>query len=629
MIRQQRIGTPSGFFTQASGLTLALLCSLLVACAPPPRQTLPTLPRTQGAAAETQGGVPERRTEYPSTLTSPRPAPTIEVTPTPRGAVVSNVPLGTLETVVGTPGAVPSVVTSPTAEVGQGPPGELHVALRESINSLNPYLVTTASESFVVSCLYDTLADEDAQGRLVPNLAERWELSGDGTRLTCWLNPQARWHTGQPVTANDVVFSFNLIRQADFPGLTPVAALVGQVEALGPAEVQFTLLKPGSESVRRVCSQVRIVPAALWQSVQDPLTYANLDSPVGSGPFALSEQTENGGLVLRNTGMHHSTRPSIDTLVAEIVRDESQALQALQEGKFDLLGWDVTPALARDVQDHPESYPEIGVATQAGLSVQSLLFDLRQAPYDNPVLRSALAQAIDTQTIVDQVLLGFADPGTAGLFAPASPWYDGGLAAVPFDAQQAIDKLNLAGFVDRDGDGLRENPDGTALQIPITCVKSDASLKVVQSVIAAWKAVGIRAKALALPADQIRSVLMQAKFDVILRDLTLREPEEAFFHFHSSRGLLVDGQVVGYNYGGYANADYDRAAEAMLEEKDPEKYLQLLRTLQGILTADLPQIPLYSPYVVQLYRDSRFSGWRSEPGVGLLGRTAIANLTAQ
>jgi peptide/nickel transport system substrate-binding protein len=513
------------------------------------------------------------------------------------------------------------------------------VALRESINSLNPYLVTTASESFVVSCLYDTLADEDAQGHLVPNLAERWELSGDGTRLTCWLDPQARWHNGQPVTADDVVFSFNLIRQTDFPGLTPVAALVAQVEALGPAKVQFTLLKPGSETVRRVCSEVRIVPAALWESVQDPLTYANLDSPVGSGPFALSEQippaqnagssTEDGGLVLRNTGIHHSTRPSIDTLVVEIVRDESQALQALQVGKFDLLGWDVTPALAGDVRDHPESYPEIGVATQAGLSVQSLLFNLRQAPYDNPALRLALAQAINTQTIVDQVLLGFADRGTAGLFPPASPWYDGGLSAVPFDAQQAMEKLTLAGFVDRDGDGLRENPDGSALQIPITCVKSDASLKIVESVIAAWKAVGIKARTLALPADQIRSALMQAKFDVILRDLTLREPEEAFFYFHSSRGLLVDGQVVGYNYGGYANADYDRAAEAMLEEKDPEKYLQLLRTLQGILAADLPQIPLCSPYVAQLYRDSRFSGWRSEPGVGLLGRTAIANLSAR
>jgi peptide/nickel transport system substrate-binding protein len=525
--------------------------------------------------------------------------------------------------------ASPTAATHPANSAGRSTAGELHVALRENIYSLNPYLVTNASESFVVSSLYDTLADEDTQGHLVPNLAERWELSADGARLTCWLNPQARWHDGQPVTADDVVFSFNLIRQTAFPGLAPVAALVGQAEALGPAEVQLTLLKPGSETARRVCSQVRIVPVALWNSVQNPLTYANLDSPVGSGPFALSEQALDGGLVLRNTSIHHSTRPSIDKLIVDVIRDESQALEALQEGAFDLLGWDVTPATARDVQDHPESYPEIRLATAAGLTVHSLLFNLRQAPYDNPALRSALAQAIDTQAIVNQVLLGFAERGTAGLFPPASPWYDGGPSVVPFDPQQAIQKLTLAGFVDRDGDELREDPEGGALQILITFAKSDASLKVVELVVASWKAVGIKSKALALPADQIRSVLMQAKFDVILCDLSLREPEEAFFHFHSSRGVLVGGQVVGYNYGGYADAEYDRVAEAMLEEQDPERYLELLRKLQGILTTDLPQIPLYSPYVLQLYRDSRFTGWRPEPGVGLLGRTAIANLGAR
>jgi peptide/nickel transport system substrate-binding protein len=512
------------------------------------------------------------------------------------------------------------------------------VALREHINTLNPYLASNVSEAFVVSCLYDTLAD-DLEGQLVPNLAQRWELSADGTRLTCWLDPLARWHDGRSVTADDVVFSFDLIRETAFPGLASVAALVGQAEALGPAEVQFTLLKPGSDNVQRVLSQVPIVPAALWKSVQDPLTFANLENPVGSGPFALLEHTlpvgdaasttEEARLVLGNTGIHHSARPSIDKVIVEIIQDESQALEALREGEFDVLGWDMAPEVARDVQEHPEGYPEIKLATAAGLSVYSLLFNLRRTPYDNPALRSALAQAIDTQAIVDQVLLGFANRGTAGLFPPASPWYDGGLLVVPFDVEQAKAKLTSAGFVDRDGDGLRENPDGGPLQILLTYAKSDVSQKVMDLVAAAWKAVGISAKAVALPPDQLRSVLMQADFDVVLHELSLSEPQEAFFYFHSSRGLLVAGQVVGYNYGGYHNADYDRITEELLEEQNPEKRLELLRDLQSILAADLPQIPLYSPYVLQLYRDSGFGGWRPEPGVGLLGRSAIANLSVR
>ena len=199
---------------------------------------------------------------------------------------------------------------------------------------------------------------------------------------------------------------------------------------------------------------------------------------------------------------------------------------------------------------------------------------------------------------------------------------------MPFDSQQAKEKLTLAGFVDRDGDGLRENPDGSALQILITCAKADAALKTIELVVAQWKAVGIRAKASALPAEQILPALMQAKFEVVLHDLSLREPEDAFFYFHSSRGLLTDSRVSGYNYGGYANADYDRIAELMQEERDPQKRLELLRELQGILATDLPQIPLYSPDVLNLYRDSRFVGWRPEAGVGLLSLRAIANLSA-
>jgi peptide/nickel transport system substrate-binding protein len=521
--------------------------------------------------------------------------------------------------------------------------GELHVALREHINTLNPFLATNVSESFVVSLLYDTLADHDAQGNLVPNLAQRWELSPDGTRLTCWLNTQARWHDGQPVTAGDVVFTFNLVRRTALPGLARVAALVGQVEALGSAKVQFTLLKPGLESVRQVCSQVRIVPALHWEAVEYPLAYLNLGSPVGSGPFALLEHTppaqtaenaglstEEGGLVLQNTGTHHSARPSIDKLIVQIIDDESQALEGLKEGTFDILGWDITRAMARDVQDNRESYATIQLAATPGLSVHSLLFNMRQAPYDNLALRSALALAIDTQAIVDQVLLGFADRGTAGLFPPASPWYDSSLPAVPFDAAQAMDKLTLAGFVDKDGDGLRENPDGSALQILITCPKLDALLQVAELVAAQWKAVGIKAAVSALPADQIRLMLMAAKFEVVLHDLSLGELEEAYFYFHSSRGLLAEGgQVSGYNYGGYASADYDRIGEMMLEEQSQERQLELLRTLQAILAADLPQIPLYSSHLLHLYREAGFSGWRPEPGLGLLARAAIARLTVR
>ncbi|MBC7232735.1 MAG: ABC transporter substrate-binding protein [Chloroflexi bacterium] len=506
--------------------------------------------------------------------------------------------------------------------------GELHLAIRENIQTLNPYLAQNVSEEFVVSLLYDTLLESDAHGDLRPNLAEHWELTPDGSRLSFTLNPQAKWHNGEAVTAADVVFSFRLVQQNGFPGFTRLAALVHRAEAISRTEVEFTLFTTWPDPVRLLGTSLPIVPATLWERLDDPLHYANLDNPVGSGPFLLVEHIPGERLILRNTGIHPSGQPSIGTLVLEIQHDESKALQALKDGKLDALGWEITPAQARDVRDHPEDYPGIRMAEAPGLSIVTLLFNLRIAPFDNPVLRRALAEALDTQAIIDQALMGFGDVA-AGLFPPASPWHNTDIFPIAFDPQEAAAKLSAAGFIDRDGDGMRENPDGSALQIPITCPKQDIALEIGERIATNWKAIGIAAKA--EPVDQalIMPILMQAQFHVILHRLSLQEPEMAFFYFHSTCGVLRDERVSGLNYGGYANPQYDEMVEALQQARDVEEKRELLCKLQAVLAADLPQIPLYVPRVLNLYREEHFTGWSAQPGIGLLNRITIANLRAQ
>ncbi|MGC8786748.1 MAG: ABC transporter substrate-binding protein, partial [Anaerolineae bacterium] len=333
-------------------------------------------------------------------------------TPPPRReALVPPRSLGSTGTAVSTIGIVPTgtPTASPVTPIATNTPfptaGEVHLAIRENIQTLNPYLTQNASEKFVVSLLYDTLLEKDAQGGLHPNLAQDWELTPDGSRLMFRLNPQARWHNGEAVTASDVVFSFRLVQQNEFPGFARMVALVHRVEAISPTEVEFTLFATWPDAVRLLGTGLHIVPAMLWENVDDPLYYANLDNPIGSGPFLLAEYVPEKQLVLRNTGVHPNCQPRIETLVLEIQRDESKALKALKEGKLDALGWEITPAQAREVQDHPKDYPGIKVAEAPGLSVYTLLFNLRIAPFNNLALRHALAQALDSQAIIDQVLM--------------------------------------------------------------------------------------------------------------------------------------------------------------------------------------------------------------------------------
>jgi peptide/nickel transport system substrate-binding protein len=547
------------------------------------------------------------------------------------------------DTVTATPGTTPTPVAPipviptstrarPSTPLPTGMPvrvaGELRLAVREDVRTLNPYLASNTSEQFVVSLLYDTLLDDDSRGGFRPNLGERWELASDGVNLTFWLDPQARWHDGQPVTAEDVVFSYNLARQKQFPGLARVVARVDRAEAVGPREVKFTLLTAQANAMYLLGTQLRIVPADLWQNIDDPLHYSNLDNPIGSGPFLFVKHVEGEQLVLRSVRAHHCMVSSAGALVLEILRNEARALQALNDGELDALGWDVAPTTASDVRDNPDDYAGIRLVQAPSLRTHTLLFNLRGAPYDNQAFRQALAQSLDTQAVIDEVLMGFGDTATAGLCPTASPWQNTAITPIAFHPQQAMERLDAAGFLDRDGDGLRENPDGSALRIPIVCPDLSTPQLVAEMVATSWEAVGIAADLSTVAQDLAMPTLMEAQFGVMLHSISLNEPEMAFFYFHTSLGLLNNGYVSGLNYGGYANPEYDEIAAASLREQNPARRQELLHQLQEILAIDLPQIPLYHPRVLNLCRDDRFAGWSAEPGIGLLSRTTIAGLTA-
>lgn len=542
----------------------------------------------------------------------PPPRPTLRL-PTP--TLGPAWPTSPSETPIFTPGTEESPAS-----------GELRLAVRESVRTLNPYRAINSSEVFLVSLIYDTLLEEDAQSGLTPNLAQRWELSADGRRLVCWLDPRAVWQDGSQVTANDVIFTFGLLRQWAFPGWVSIVSPVQRVEAITRTEVQFTLLSANPHAARRLLTKVPVVPASIWTQVDDPLNYENLDNPVGSGPFALLDHSEQGQFVLQNTKMHHASSPMPATVVVQTARDETQALQALKEGKLDALGWEVSPVLVKNVREHADQYPDVRWMASPGLNMHTLLFNLRREPYDVLELRRALAQALDTRSIVDQVLGGFGTPGSSNLFGPVSPSQDPRATAIHFDPEASKTMLTAAGFVDRTGDGLREGPDGKPWEVIITCPKQEVALQVAGLITTYWKALGVKSKAAVVPTEQMLPTLMTAAFDLALDSIPLSDAAVAYSHFHSSRGLLNNGTVSGFNYGGYASGEYDRIVEQMLEERKRAKYLELVQRLEQILATDLPRIPLYTPHVLNLYRDDRFIGWSPQPGTGLLSRACVMSL---
>jgi peptide/nickel transport system substrate-binding protein len=521
-----------------------------------------------------------------------------------------------------TPLAVSEMEAAPTAPMARG---ELHLVVREDIKTINPFTVSNNSEQLLVDLVYDTLLDTASQSTLRGNLAQRWEFYPAGRSLTFWIDPRARWHDGQPVTADDVVYSFSLVRQKQFSGWVALVSLVDRVEARSTTEVHFSLLSTQGDVTQQLGTKLPIVPAHIWRYIPEPSQFNNWDNTIGSGPFRVSEHIAGERIVLSSTAHHHSPA-RVNTLVVEIVRNEDQAIQLLKDSKADLVGWDISATVASTVKRQPKAYPGILISESPGTVVHSLIPNLRKAPFDDARFRRALTQAIDVQSIISESLHGFAEPAVASLFPSASVWRVPSITPVPLDKAQAASTLESLGFKDRDGDGVRERMDGTKLQVSIACADLPSSVQVAQLVAAHWKALGIAVTVTRVSQDAVLSTLMEAQFDIVLTHIALENAQAALLSFHSSKGMVNGGTVFGENYGGYSSATCDEVLASLWEEHDPGRQAGLYADLQAILAEDLPQIPLYCPYVLNLHREDRFAGWTPQLGLGLVTRSTLTGL---
>jgi peptide/nickel transport system substrate-binding protein len=402
---------------------------------------------------------------------------------------------------------------------------------------------------------------------------------------------------------------------------------VDRVEAIHLHEVKLALIAPRSDAVRLLTTQVPILPEAVWRGAEHPLRVSNLENPIGSGPFRLVAFLPGERVILENTGNHHSLRPSVQSVVVEIVRDEDRALEMLQNAELDGIGWSIAPHLVRSVLDDPETYAGIRVAQAPDLVVQTLLLNLRKTPYDDPAFRRAIALAINVEDMVERVLLGLGGTASAGLFLETSPWRDANIAPLAHEPDEAERLLEAAGFRDSNGDGLREEPEGNGLQAAVACMDLPVPLQIAELVAGYLKAIGIDSHVDPVAQDAWMPTLMQARFGIALHAIAVTGSETALLHFGSSHGALDDERVSGQNFGGYASPQFDEAATAAVAEPEPTAQWELAGQIQNILAADLPQIALYTPRVLSLFRSDHFTGWRTMPGHGLLHRATVSSLT--
>ncbi len=337
----------------------------------------------------------------------------------------------------------------------------------------NPYLDTVklAASNYVFEPLYviETYGCSE-----IPWLATDYEWT-DPKTLVFQTREGVKWNDGEDFTAEDVAFTFNMIKEYDVLDVYGVWADLDSVEATGDNEVTFSFKRPGAASFTTIAGNVFIVPEHVWSEVKDPTTFTNAEDPVGTGPMTVKSFNPNQLVAERNPDYWQADKVKVE----EIRWNKADAGGPVEQLRMSKGMYDQNAAFVPDIEkSYVSGDPEHRHYWYAPGGLISIYMNLTKEPFNDVEFRRALLTAFDHQQVIDKAQLGYVTQASqSGLVVPGeAEWLPEDVedeGRMPYDPEAADQALTDAGYVlDDDGNRLDKNGDPISFtfQVPGTYV---------------------------------------------------------------------------------------------------------------------------------------------------------------
>ena len=513
-----------------------------------------------------------------------------------------------------------SVITLPEAAPG----GVYTEALIGSMGRLNPMLDwNNQADRDVNRLIFSGLIKFDSRGLPQPDLAESWGVSADGMIYNFTLRPNARWHDGQPVTSDDVLYTIEVIKSAGSLFPQDIKDLWSQIEVkrLDDRTFQFKLPEPFSPFLDY--ATFGVLPKHVLESIpadQLPTAEFNL-KPIGSGPYKFdSLQTGGGqitGVVLVANQDYYIGAPFIERVVFRYYPNSATALDAYQQGEvlgISQLTQDVLEAALQEqtLSVYTSRLPQMGLVF-LNLNNPTLAF------LQNANVRRALMLGVNRNIIVSHILKGQAIIADGPVLPGSWAYYDE-IEKIGYDPDAAIQLLNKEGFVLGAGSSTRSK-DGQPLAFTLVHPDDELHTQIAQAIQSDWALIGVQVTLQSVPYDSlVNDYLATRNYEAALADLnTSRTPDpDPYLFWHQSEA------TGGQNYSQWDNRTASEFLETARTAADFAERMRLYRNFQVVFTKELPSLPLYYP-VYSYAVDAQVLGVQVAPMYDVSDRLALIN----
>ena len=445
----------------------------------------------------------------------------------------------------------------------------------------SPFLHYQRGPGYIrMSFIYDSLLWKDEKA-IVPALAEKWSAVPGENAYLFVLDKRAKWHDGKPVTAEDVVFTFDYLKKHGYTWARMDA--VARVEPISSAEVKIVLKGPFAPFLNNIAATVPIIPAHVWRDVPDPKRMIDKAKLIGSGPYRLLDYSkEQSSYLYEAFADYYGGKPKLPQ-IKFVKLPPDTAVAALRQKQVDMIQ---APADLIDALKQEKFTVIVGRHDWVG----KLFFNHRKPPFDRAEFRKAIASSIDRKGLVDITLRGHGLPGSLGLVPPDSNWFNPA-AEQPADPKQTLALMQELGYR-RAGAYWEKN-----------------GIPVEMELLVSPGGIGVPGSPQQRQGEYVKDQLEKAGFKVTIRGLDAKVIDSRIAEwnfdlaFSGHGGLGGDPEVLARMTTGagflsarwLSNSELVKTLTQQLAETDPGKRKSLVDKAQLLYAQDCPALPLYYP----------------------------------